>query len=67
VNTIKGIVEQNYPRRGNADDLKTCMDDAKKGYELCLEECETEAKSTEAGIDGNDDRCIQKVERATII
>ncbi len=40
------------------DDLKTCMDDARKGYESCLEECETEDSSTEARIHGIDDICI---------
>ena len=30
----------------DADDLAECMDDAKKGYESCLEDCETEANST---------------------
>ena len=42
--------------------LKTCMDDAKKEYESCLEECETEASSTDARIGDIDDPCVQKVE-----
>jgi hypothetical protein len=52
----------NYDDPEDADDLKTCMDDARKGYESCLEECETEDSSTEVRIGDIDDPCVQKVE-----
>ena len=29
----------------DAEDLTTCMDDARREYESCLEECETAARS----------------------
>jgi len=48
----------NYDDPDDADDLKTCMDDARKEYESCLEECETEDSSTEARIGDIDDICI---------
>ncbi len=48
----------NYDDPDDADDLKTCMDDARNGYESCLEECETEDSSTEARFGDIDDICI---------
>ena len=36
-----------YTDPDDADDLMVCMDDAKREYESCLAECETESNSTE--------------------
>ena len=58
--------KENYDNPDDADDLKTCMDDARKGYESCLEECETEDSSTDARIGDIDDPCVQKVERTVL-
>jgi len=44
----------------DADDLKTCMDDAKKEYDSCLEECETEASSSGVRIRGIEDPYVLK-------
>ena len=51
----------NYDDPEDADDLKTCMDDAKKEYESCLEECETEARSTDARIGDFDESSVRKI------
>ncbi len=34
---------EQFSEPDDGDDLAECTDDAKKGYEFCLEECETEA------------------------
>ncbi len=52
------LCKTQYDDPDDADDLKTCMDDARKGYESCLEECETEDSSTEARMGDMDDICI---------
>ena len=48
----------NYDDPDDAEDLRTCMDDARKEYESCLEECETEASSTNARIGDIYNICI---------
>jgi|APFre7841882654_1041346.scaffolds.fasta_scaffold53755_3 hypothetical protein len=55
-----------YDDPDDADDLKTCMDDAKKEYDSCLEECETEASSTDVRIGDIDDTCIQEIGRTAL-
>ena len=56
----------NYDDPDDADDLKTCMDDAKNGYESCLVGCETEDSSTDARIGEIDDICIWKVKKTAL-
>jgi hypothetical protein len=39
-----------YNDPDGADDLQSCIDNAKSEYDSCLEDCETEASSTEGGL-----------------
>ena len=46
-----------YSDPNDADDLMACMDNAKKEYESCLQECETEPNSTQTIVPSFQESC----------
>ena len=49
-----------FSDRDDAEDLAACINDARGEYESCLEECETEANSTDVRVAGIDDPWAQR-------